>query len=238
MTGIQGSFDASQFKPDQGGARHPIGNKFPFVIVGTEIKPNKDQTGGYLQVEFETPAGRIKNIYNLFSQSPKAAEIAHGQLSALCHATGIFRLDFQNEAAALRNGRGMLDVGLQDADKPDGYVEVKRVYDANGNEPGKNPAPAPQPQGFSAPMTQQPNGAWPTQPQGGAPQGQPAQQQAWQQPPQPSAPPPNAAPAGWPTQAPPAQQQPPQGQPQPDWQQQPSAQGGAPNTPPWGAPRS
>ncbi len=180
MSGIGGSFDASQFKPNQGGGAHPIGNGFDFTIVSTEIKPTKDQTGGIFVVEFQTPAGRIRNNYNLWNQSPKAVEIAHGQLSALCHATGIFRLDWTNEGKSLVGGRGKLDVGLQNANEPDGYVEVKKVYDQQGNEPGRAPNPAPQPQ--SAPMTQSPQGWGQPAPQ----QQQPAPQApaGWQQPPQ------------------------------------------------------
>jgi hypothetical protein len=102
-------------------------------------------------IEFTTPAGSIMKRYNLWNQSAKAVEIANHELSALCHATGVFKLDFQNDGAALRGARGQLDVALQDVTKPDGYVEVKKVYDANGNEPGRTgAAPQPQAQGNGA----------------------------------------------------------------------------------------
>lgn len=174
----QGSFDANQFKPNQGGQAHPIGQKFDFQITNTEITATKDQQGGMFVVEFTTPAGSIVSRYNIWNASPKAAEIAHGQLSALCHATGVFRLDWANDGAALRGARGKLDVGYQKGEEPTaerpagGYVEVKKVYDANGNEPGKGPAPSPQPQQWanpasnpaaSAPNAAPPNGAAPQQ---------------------------------------------------------------------------
>lgn len=197
MPPLQGSFDASQFKPNQGGEAHPIG-KYDFQITNTEIVPTKDQTGGMFVVEFTTPAGRITSRYNLWNNNPKAVEIAHGQLSALCYATGIFKLDWQNEGAALRNGRGKLEVGYQKgeeptADKPSGgYVEVKRVYDVNGNEPGKGPAAAPQPTQQGWQNGQQPAAA-PQQAQPAQPAWTPGPSQAGQ------------APAGWAANAPSAQ---------------------------------
>lgn len=194
---MQGQFDANMVPPKQLGESHPVG-KFPFQISNTEIAPTKDQTGGMFIVHFLTPAGTAVFRYNIWNQSDKAKEIAAGQLSALCHATGIFKLDWANDGAALRNGRGMIEVGYQKGQEPTpenpagGYTEIKKVYDINGNEPGKPPQAAPQTNAGVAgnggwgsqqqpqqpqtvqqpqpnpPMQQQPSGGW----------GQPAQQQA------------------------------------------------------------
>lgn len=226
MPPMQGNFDATNIPPQQGTAQHPPG-MFDFMISHTEIKENKDKTGGYLEVEFSSPAGRAYMRYNLWNQSAVAVEIANKQLSALCHATGVFRLDFANEAAALRNARGRMEVGPQKDDK---FTEIKRVFDTQGNEPGKsntapqqspqvNPAPNP------APMTQAPGGGgWGNAqqppnnpaPSAGAPQGWGNANQAPQQP---SSPPAN----NWQQPG----QSPPNGQPQ---QPQP---GNAPNRPAW-----
>lgn len=198
MPPFNATFDANQFEPRQFGSAHPIGNKFDFEITNTEVKSTKDGDGGMFVVTFTTPAGQIDFRYNLFNKSAKAVEIAHGQFSALCRAVGRYQIDFNNEGAVLRGARGKLDVGYQKgeeptAEKPEGgYVEVKRVYDSAGNEPGKAPAQpqtqqaSQQPQ--SQPMTQQPGGGWGQQPQNPnpsqqQPQGQqPANQngQAWQ----------------------------------------------------------
>ena len=187
--GMQGSFDATQFKPVQFGDKHPLG-KFAFQITNTSIVPTKDQSGGMFVVEFTSPQGVISNRYNLWNQSPKAVEIAQGQLSALCHATGVFRLDFTNDGAALRGARGMMDVALQKADEPDGYVEVKKVYDAAGNEPGRVPSNAPQPQAQPQQQQKVPTQQIQTWSQP-ASQSAPAPQQnppanTWQQAPQPA----------------------------------------------------
>ncbi len=146
-----GSFDATQHAPRQGGQAHPVG-KFPFTISDTAIVPTKDGNGGMFVITFTSPSGDMINRYNLWNTNAKAVEIAHGQLSALCHATGVFRLNFDNAGAELRGARGMMEIGYQKGEEPTaekpagGYVELKKVYDANGNEPGKAPAAAPQPQ--------------------------------------------------------------------------------------------
>ena len=214
MVAIQGTFDARQHEPKQVGGGHPVGNKFPAVISHTECVPSKSGSGGMFVVTFQTQFGEIPFRYNLWYEgenSAKVIAIAHGQLSALCHATGIFQLDFANEGAALRNARCAIDVGYQKGQEPTpekpegGYTEIKKIYDAAGNEPGKAPA---QPQ----------TTRW-----GG--NEQPAQQQPQPNPPQ----------AGW-AQGPQMQQepQPQQQQPQPQggWGQ-PAAQQGAQAAPPW-----
>lgn len=202
------TFDANQFEPRQIGGGHPVGNKFDFEISHTEVKPTSAGDGGLFLVTFTTPAGQIDMRYNLFNKSAKAVEIAHGQFSALCRAVGRYQIDFNNDGAILRGARGKLDVGYQKgeeptAEKPEGgYVEVKRVYDSAGNEPGKAPA-QPQTTGVvqqasqnaqNQPMERQSGGGWGAQPSN--PNPNPAQPngqqngsagQAWQ---------PGAAPAG------------------------------------------
>jgi len=170
---MQGSFDASQFAPKQGGGAHPVGKGFDATISNTEIKPTSSGEGGMFVVTFTTPAGSIVSRYNLWNKNEKAVQIAHGELSALCHATGVFRLDFQNDGAALRNARCKIDVGLQNEAEPDGYVEVKKIMDANGNEPGRGPGIPPQQPAQAAPAPSWGNPA-PAQPQA------PAQTPAWQ----------------------------------------------------------
>ena len=97
---MTGNFDANQVAPRQLGENHPVG-KFPFHITNTELAETKDKTGGMFVVTFNTPSGNAVMRYNIWNQSEKAKEIAHGQLSALCHATGIFKLDWANDGAAL-----------------------------------------------------------------------------------------------------------------------------------------
>ena len=194
---MSGGFNANQYEPNQGGqGGHPPAQKVPFTITDAKIVENKDKNGGMFVVDLTSSMGTMVQRYNIWNQSPKAVEIAHGQLSALCRATGRFQIDWSNEGAALKGGQGLMDIGYQKGEEPDpafpdrkGYTELKKVYDMGGNEPGKAPA---QPQtaqpaqtAQSQPMTQQPGGQWG---QGGAapqtaqeqPQGQQPQGQAWQ----------------------------------------------------------
>lgn len=215
IPGFTGTFDASQFAPKQAGTTHPVGNKFPSTITNTSIEPIKSGEGGMFIVEHTTPAGVIVMRYNLWhNTSPQTVQIAQGQLSALCHATGVFKLDWENDGAALRNARCKIDV-VDQIDKktnlPNGYTQISKVYDANGNEPGKPPQqPTVQPQqGQGAPLQtwQQPaaqaggpaNPAWGNAGPGGAGQAQQPSNPAWSQGPtvQSSQGPGNAPPPPW-----------------------------------------
>lgn len=169
---VQWNFNANQYEPNQGFSTHPPAQKVPFTITNTAIKETKDKTGGYLAVEFTSPQGVVIHNYNINNPNPKAVEIAYGQLSALCRAVNIYQIDGMNECAALRGGRGLMDVGYQKGEEPPegkGYTELKKVYDQAGNEPGK---PAQQQQ-QTQPLQQQPGGGWGQQSQ----QQQPSQQQ-------------------------------------------------------------
>lgn len=181
---MQGSFNANQFEPNQGMSGHPPALKIPFTITNTAIVENKSKDGGFFQVTFTSQLGDQIHRYNIWNKEPKAVEIAHGQLSALCRAVNIYQIDWTNEGAALRGGKGLMDIGYQKGEEPTaekpagGYTELKKVYDAAGNEPGKaqaQPQTQQQPQGGPTPQVQGASG-W------GQPQGQTNQQPAQQQP--------------------------------------------------------
>jgi len=148
MAGFNYTFDASQYAPEQSAGVHPVG-KFPAVISNTSlplINDGEDKDRPQFAVEFETPSGRITSRYSLFSLNPQYVDWANKRLSALCHATGIFKIGMQDTGAVLRGARCMIEVGPQKT-KPE-YTEVKRVFDPQGNEPGK--APIAQAQTFAA----------------------------------------------------------------------------------------
>lgn len=217
---LTGTFDATTVAPEQSaGTKHPLGN-FQAQITDTSIEESKDKQSGMFNVEFTTPAGTIQKRYNLWHSNPQTVEIANKQLSALCHATGIFRVQWENEGAALRGARCSIEVGDQidkQTKQPNGYVEVKKVFDTTGNEPGKAPSqaqqPAPQQQPQGQPMTQQPGGGW-QQPNAQQPAAQPAN-------------------GGWAQPGPAANPAPQQQQPQNNgWQQQPGPGAGG-DKPAW-----
>lgn len=181
-------FDATNVQPQQGISAHPPG-MFDFAITHTYLKPTKDEQGLMFVVEMTSPAGRIENRYNVYNKSPQAMEIAQKELAALCHAVGQFRVSYPKAADGtpifdkagmeLRGKRGRMEVApqLDREGKPNGYVEVKKVYDVNGNEPGQAPVQQAQqqvqhqqPQQQAHPMQQSVQGGW------GSSQSQPMQQ--------------------------------------------------------------
>lgn len=216
------NFDATNIEPKQSVGTHPPGT-FPVVVTNTygQETPSDSEvkTGCMLCVVFTSQQGSIINRYNIFNANETTVKIAKEQLSALCHATGVYKLTIVDSAGSMlpldqwareiRNARAVIEVGPQTKDPK--YMEVKKVFDAAGNEPGKGPAPAPQPQA-------QQSGSWGAQPSVAQPSAQP-QGGGWA--PQPSAapaPPNNAPPAiagGW----------------------QPSPAGAPAPNPPWAGPK-
>ena len=206
MAQLLQAFNAQQFDPTQGGGSLPVG-RHPVIIESSEVKANKANDGGYLQLNvklIDGPQMGTTGAYrlNLYHSNPQTAEIAHRQLSAICHVVGVFNVQ---DSAQLHNIPFIIEVGLQKGEEAaqKGYTEVKKVFDINGNEPGKagQGAAQAQPQGQGGFGQQQPaqqpqqaqgGGAWggqpaqqpAAQPQGNAPAWgqQPAQQPAAQQP--------------------------------------------------------
>jgi hypothetical protein len=128
-------FDCTQFEPQvAAGSSHPIGDNFPARIVAVGWKPVKDHpTNFYLQIDFATPSGTTEKRLNLRNESEKSVEIAQKELSAICYATGIHRLDLYNNGAELVNAQLQISVRAQKNDPK--YTEVYAVFDVNGNDP-------------------------------------------------------------------------------------------------------
>jgi hypothetical protein len=200
------AFNAQQYDPTQGGGSLPVG-RHPVIIESSEVKANKANDGGYLQLNLKLidgPQTGTTGAYrlNLYHSNPQTAEIAHRQLSAICHVIGVFNVQ---DSQQLHNIPFIVEVGLQKGEEAaqKGYTEVKKVFDINGNEPGKagqGAAPA-QPQGQGGFGQQQP-AQQPQQPQGGGAWGQQPAQQPAQAPAQGQQAPAWGAPAQAPAQAP------------------------------------
>jgi len=210
MAQLQTPFDAKQWNPEQSVGQLPVG-KHPVIISDSTIKATSANDGGYLQLELtiiEGPSTGMTGAYrlNLYNASQKAVEIAHRQLSAICHVVGKFNVA---DTVELHNVPFIVEVVPQKNDPQ--YTEVKKVYDRNGNEPGKAPAVAPA--AAPAPVQTQAPAAWGGQAPAVAPA--PAAQPA-----------PAAAPVPW-------------GQPAPaQGGFIPPAAAPAPSSaPPWGAPK-
>ena len=213
------AFDATQHTPSYGGAGSLPEGKYKGVIVSDEVKPTKDDTGRFLSLTLQVIEGplagqQMVDNLNLWNKSPQASKIANDQLAAYCAVVGVFQ--FQ-DSSQLFNKPFQFEVGKQ-KNNPE-YVEVKRIWDINGNDPGKAGA---------APAAAAPAAAAPP-PSPAAPAPGPAPAPAPAPGPAPAAP---AAPA-WPTAAPaPAPAA-------PAWPTAAPAPAPAPapgGAPPWGAP--
>lgn len=137
MAQLMQAFDARNVDPTQGVGGLPIG-KHPVVAIKSEVKPTKDNDAGYLQFDLQVIDGPNKGAVgayrlNLYHTNPQTCEIAHKQLSALCHVTGVYQVQ---DSQQLHNIPFVVEVGLQKEPNPNKYTEVKRVFDINGNEPG------------------------------------------------------------------------------------------------------
>tara|TARA_Y100001973_G_scaffold106643_1_gene186082 strand:+ start:20408 stop:21115 length:708 start_codon:yes stop_codon:yes gene_type:complete len=167
------AFNAQQYDPTQGVGGLPIG-RHPVVIESSEVKANSKNDGGYLQLNLKIidgPQQGTTGAYrlNLYHSNQQTVEIAHRQLSAVCHCVGVFNVQ---DSGQLHGIPFVVEVGPQKNDPQ--YTEVKKVFDINGNEPGKAG------QGQAPAQTQgqgqgQGGGAWGGQQQAPAQQQQPAQ---------------------------------------------------------------
>lgn len=237
MAQLISPFNPNNYNPEQSAGQLPLG-KHPVVIESSEVKATKTNDGGYLQFNLKIidgPNAGITGPYrlNLYHADQTTCEIANRQLSAVCHVVNVF--GDLTSTDPLHNIPFIVEVVPQ-KNKPE-YTQVSKVFDINGNEPGKAPAGQAQTQqptqggaGQWGGGQQQPannGGSW-----GGAggqqqPQTQPEQQPQRQ--PQWGAPQGGQQPA-WGN----SQQQQPQGQQQGanGWQQQPN--NGNAGGVPWG----
>uniref|UniRef100_A0AAU6W0K9 Single-stranded DNA-binding protein n=1 Tax=Pseudomonas phage Pavpe01 TaxID=3138545 RepID=A0AAU6W0K9_9VIRU len=138
MAQLLQAFDARNVDPTQGVGGLPIG-KHPVMAIKSEVKPTKDNDSGYLQLDLQVIDGPAKGAVgayrlNLYHSSAQTVEIAHKQLSALCHVTGVFQVQ---DSQQLHNIPFVVEVGMQKEPNPNKYTEIKRVFDINGNEPGQ-----------------------------------------------------------------------------------------------------
>lgn len=187
---FQQPFDANTVKPNEAFEPLPAG-WYNGKIIASEVKPTKANDGAYLQLEIEIIDGDYKgrkvfDRLNMWcgvnmqtgAEDPSKAqtrEIAHRQLSAYCHATGVFILQDSNQLHGIPV-KIKVAVRTQEGYDPSNDVKaVKHIQDAT-------PATSTTAPGFMAPQPQAPapfgmNPSLPAQPA-------PAQQQPQFAPPQ------------------------------------------------------
>jgi hypothetical protein len=168
---FQTPFDANTVKPNEAFEPLPAG-WYNARIINSEAKPTKDNLSGYLQLDLEVLDGEHKgrkvfdrlNLWNEGPNKEKTCEIAQRQLSAYCHATGVFILQDSNQLhgiplkikLAIRQSEGF--------DPTNDVKAVKHIQDGTGTAQPTAAAPtfpsAPQP-ATSVPFASVPGGQVP-----------------------------------------------------------------------------
>ncbi len=88
-------FNANEVIPLEVFEAIPAG-EYEAVIAESDMKPNKANTGAYLELKAEIVSGdhkgrKLTTRLNLHNPSQKAVEMAKRELSSICHATGVLR---------------------------------------------------------------------------------------------------------------------------------------------------
>lgn len=180
MAQLISPFNPNNYNPEQSAGQLPLG-KHPVVIESSEVKANKANDGGYLQFNLKIidgPNAGITGPYrlNLYHADQTTCEIANRQLSAVCHVVNVF--GDLTSTDPLHNIPFIVEVVPQ-KNKPE-YTQVSKVFDINGNEPGKAPAgqaQTQQPQNQQQPTQGGAGQQWGQQTSGGAWGGAGGQQQ-------------------------------------------------------------
>ena len=87
------NFDANQVEPSSGKDPIPAG-KYAAAISASEMKPTKNGSGQYLELEYQVLDGEHKgrkvwSRHNLQHPNVQTVQIARGELSSICRAVGV-----------------------------------------------------------------------------------------------------------------------------------------------------
>lgn len=167
------NFDASTVDPNDSFDPIPAG-WYNAIIDDTEMKPTRDGSGQYLQIRFSVIDGEYANRkvftrLNLKNNNPVAQEIAYKDLSAICRAVNVIRVE---DTQQLHGIPLMVKVKIRPAQGE--WEASNEVSGYKGANDGMANAQAPAP---AAPVPQQ----QPAMPAQNAPA------QPWAQAPQPAA---------------------------------------------------
>jgi hypothetical protein len=96
---FQGGFDAAAVEPDQGRDFAPLpAGPYEVEVTNSEVKDTKNGNGCYLSLELTVlgPTGAGRKVWaniTLRNANAQAESIGQAQLSSLCRAVGIQRLE-------------------------------------------------------------------------------------------------------------------------------------------------
>lgn len=125
MANLNG-FNANEVEPNAGFEPVPAG-KYVVAITGSEMKPTKNGSGSYLELEFTILEGEYKDrkVWDrlcLNHPNAQAVTIAKGNLSAICRAINIMQ---PQDSIELHNIPLQITVKLKRMDDGDFTNEVK-----------------------------------------------------------------------------------------------------------------
>lgn len=130
-----GNFDASVVEPNVDFEALPE-SLYEVMVVASEKKPNKAQTGHYLELKLQVVSGEFegRNLWdrlNLDNPSEMAVKIARGTLSSICRAVGVLK---PKDSVELHNLPFEAKV-VQRTDGEKTYNDIKGYYPKGGAGP-------------------------------------------------------------------------------------------------------
>lgn len=147
MSKLPTQFDATSVNPTPVFELIPE-NDYIVAVTDSEMKPTNNKDGEYLNLTLEVLDGPYKgrmifDRLNLVNKNTKAVEIAQRQLSQICHAVGVLRV---NDSAELHNRPMIARVGTEPGgDKPSGgkYADKNKITSYKPLQPGTAAPSAP-----------------------------------------------------------------------------------------------
>jgi len=143
MANLNG-FDANTVEPSSSFDPLPAG-KYLAAVTGTEMKPTKDGTGSYLNIEMTILEGPLKDrkVWDrlcLNHPNAQTVKIARGNLSALCRAVGVMQ---PRDSVELHNIPLVVTVKLKKREDTGELTNEVRGYAKKDTAAGKPQQAAP-----------------------------------------------------------------------------------------------
>lgn len=147
MANLGCTFDATTVAPQQAFEPIPAG-WYAAMIDDSEMRPTKDGSGAYLLLHFKILEGQYANRkvfarLNLHNRNETAVNIAQQQLSAICHAIGVFQVA---DSQQLHGKPMQIKVKFIPAEgnyEASNDVSGYKAYGETTAQPAAMPAPAP-----------------------------------------------------------------------------------------------
>lgn len=147
MANLGCTFDATTVAPQQAFEPIPAG-WYAAMIDDSEMRPTKDGSGAYLLLHFKILEGQYANRkvfarLNLHNRNETAVNIAQQQLSAICHAIGVFQVADSQQLHGKPMQIKVKYVAAEGNYEASNDVSGYKAYGETTAQPAAMPAPAP-----------------------------------------------------------------------------------------------